>query len=211
MLLQLSVLASCLIWAGSALAAPPNQAAQKTSITWYGHAAALFTSPAGTRVLIDPWLDHPKAAPDAKLPAQIDAILVTHGHFDHLGSAPQLAKKTGAPVIGSFELVSQLGLPEAQAIGGNPGGTYALKDLTVHFTEAVHSSSLTSPGGAPRFGGSRFGFRDRRKKRADDLPRRRHRRVRLDAADRATLPAHGGPVAYRRPLHHGPRRRRPGR
>lgn len=146
-------------WMAPALAtaAPEAKKAGKTSAQWVGHAAWILTTPGGAHIAIDPWFDNPKAPKGFKAPAALDAILVTHGHFDHLGNAQALAKSTGAAVVGSYELVSQLGLPEAKAMGGNAGGTVKIKDVTIHMTEAVHSSGM---GQAPNFkyGGAPVGF-----------------------------------------------------
>ena len=60
-------------------------------------------------------------------------------------------------MVGSYELVSQLGLPEAKALGGNAGGTIKIKDATIHLTEAVHSSGL-GQGSNIKYGGSALGF-----------------------------------------------------
>ncbi|QSQ18036.1 metal-dependent hydrolase [Myxococcus landrumensis] len=131
----------------------------KTEATWWGHAAFVVRTPGGAVIAIDPWLSNPKAPKDVPQPEALDAILVTHGHFDHVGETKELAQKTGAKVFGSFELVNLLGLPEAQGVGANPGGTFKVKDATIHLVEAVHSSSYqTDPKQAPQYAGAPMGY-----------------------------------------------------
>ena len=130
--------------AASAAAPETRKGAKATSVTWVGHAAWLIHTPGGAHIAIDPWFDNPKAPRGFKAPSALDTILITHGHFDHVGNAAALAKTTGASVIGSYELISQLGLPEAKSIGGNAGGTFRVKDVTIHLVQAVHSSGMGS-------------------------------------------------------------------
>ena len=131
----------------SPLAVPAADAAPKTEITWYGHAAFTVKTPGGTVLAIDPFFANPKS-PDKKagetLP-RVDYVLVTHGHGDHVGDAVALAKRTGAKLISNFDLCKGLvagGFPEAQATGatcGNIGGAIQAGDATVIMVPAIHS------------------------------------------------------------------------
>jgi L-ascorbate metabolism protein UlaG (beta-lactamase superfamily) len=146
----------------SPLAAHAADARAGTEITWYGHAAFTLKTPGGTVFAIDPFFGNPKS-PDPKaaetLP-KVDYILVTHGHFDHVGDAVALAKRTGARLVTNFDLCQVLvaaGYPEAQAgmdTCGNIGGALQLGDATVVMVPAVHSSGPDVGKG----GGTAMGF-----------------------------------------------------
>lgn len=137
------------------LAAP----AHAWQLTWLGHAGFLIEARDGTRVLVDPWLQNPKFPKGYKWPDKVDAVLVSHGHFDHASSASDLSTRFKAPIIGCFELVSQLqpkgGTP---GIGSNVGGTIAVKGMRISMVPAVHSSSLGGQGQAPIYAGAPVGF-----------------------------------------------------
>jgi L-ascorbate metabolism protein UlaG (beta-lactamase superfamily) len=137
-------------------AAPAAAAAGGTTATFWGQAAWIITTPGGATIAIDPWLDNP-LAPKIEKPAKLDAILVTHGHFDHAGGVAELAKKTGAKVIATLELTQLLGLPEGVGVGAEIGGTITIKDATIHLVEALHSSGYVV-GKTPQYGGSPVGF-----------------------------------------------------
>src|SRR5947209_18893067 len=88
----------------------------KTEVTWYGHAAFVVKTPGGTTLAIDPWINNPANTDKQALDKiqKVDFILITHGHFDHVGDALALQKKGNAKVVASFELGGQLaaaGLP----------------------------------------------------------------------------------------------------
>ncbi|RKH44133.1 metal-dependent hydrolase [Corallococcus sicarius] len=144
---------------GPKTATGAEAASGKTEVTWWGHAAFVVKTPGGAVLAFDPWLTNPKAPQGATWPEAVDAILVSHGHFDHVGETKALAQKTNAKVYGSFELISLLGLPEAQSMGGNVGGTFQVKDATIHFVEAVHSSSYQADPKSPsHYAGAPMGF-----------------------------------------------------
>ena len=118
-------------------------------VTWLGHATFLVTSAGGTTILIDPFIKGNPATPDSLKDLSRyhpTAIVVTHAHSDHVSDAKAIALSSGAPVIGEDDLVGTLGLPEAQAKGGNVGGTFTVGDVTIHLVPAMHSSQ---PAGRP--------------------------------------------------------------
>ncbi len=137
-------------------AASASSTPGKTQVTWWGHAAWVVKTPGGAVIAIDPWLQNPKAPKDVAWPEALDAVLVTHGHFDHVGNAAELAKKTGAQVVSSFELAALIGAEKA--LGGNVGGAVKVKDATIHFVEAVHSSGFGQDSKSLKYGGSPMGY-----------------------------------------------------
>lgn len=126
----------------------------KTALTWLGHGTFLFRTPQGRRILVDPLVKGNPACPDDKktLPA-LDLILATHGHFDHIGDAVEIAAATGAPVAGCFEVcqwLSRRGV--AQVLPMNKGGTQLLAGTRVSMVHAVHSSSHIDESGITYLG-----------------------------------------------------------
>ena len=126
-------------------------------LTWLGHSAFRIRSPKGREILIDPFLSgNPKCPSDWHKPKQVDVILVTHGHGDHLGDTVSLAKAhKNATVVGIYDLTSYLETQGVQrTVGMNKGGTAAVGDIHVTMVNAFHSSS-TSEG---RYAGDPAGY-----------------------------------------------------
>ncbi|HUF47463.1 MAG TPA: metal-dependent hydrolase [Vicinamibacterales bacterium] len=119
---------------------------QTISITWLGHSTFVLVTPAGQRVLVDPWLGNPTCPPALSKPAAllpIDLILATHGHADHIGDLVAVARASNAPVVCIFELglyLTSKGLQGVRDMG--VGGTQEVAGLTVTMVPAVHSSSV---------------------------------------------------------------------
>ena len=69
----------------------------RVNVRYLGH-SAIALEYEGTTVLIDPFLTgNPKATVSADEVAA-DAILLTHGHVDHIGDTVAIARRTGATV-----------------------------------------------------------------------------------------------------------------
>lgn len=114
-------------------------------VIWLGHSAVKLVSPKGNIIFIDPFLTHNPSTPDhLKNVENADFILLTHGHEDHVGDTLEIAKSTGAKVVGIVELIGLLtneGLSGDQAIAFNKGGTVHFDDFSVTMVSANHSSS----------------------------------------------------------------------
>lgn len=112
--------------------------------TWLGHAG--FQIEAGGKImLVDTWTGAP-TFPKEKNLTSADYIFVTHGHADHLSSAPDLQKATNAKIVCIYDIAGWLvkkGVPEDHIIGMNKGGTVHLGDgWKVTLVNAIHSSNL---------------------------------------------------------------------
>ncbi len=144
--------------------------AGKTQLLWYGQSAFKLTTPSGKVLLLDPWLENslnPNGKTDLANLKQVDLILVTHGHFDHLGNAVEIAKQTNAKLVSTYDLgqaiVAFSGYPKNLVTfetQGNFGGELNLLngEVKVAFIPAVHSSSVASDGSPATFAGNPGGF-----------------------------------------------------
>jgi L-ascorbate metabolism protein UlaG (beta-lactamase superfamily) len=135
--------------------------ANQTQITWYGHAAFKIVTPAGNVLLIDPWLTNPsfdKGKEEVAALKRVDAILLSHGHGDHVGDAVEIGKQTNAKLVSNYDLAEamklSLGYPAEQAGGdttGHIGGELAILDgdVRVEFTPAWHGSGVSKDEKSP--------------------------------------------------------------
>jgi L-ascorbate metabolism protein UlaG (beta-lactamase superfamily) len=124
-------------------------------ITYYGH-SCFGVEIKGKHLLFDPFISpNPLAAhiDIAAIPA--DYILQSHGHGDHIADTVAIAKRTGATVVGAFEVTEWLakqGVEKTHPM--NIGGKWIFDFGKVKCVVAVHSSTM--PDGTN--GGSPMGF-----------------------------------------------------
>lgn len=110
----------------------------------YINHACFMVEKNNSAIIFDPFLDgNPEGltADDIK----VDYIFVTHGHFDHLGSAFEIAKKCDATIISTAEICGLAGEAGCKAHGMHLGGTFMFPFGKVRVTPAFHGSGV--PGG----------------------------------------------------------------
>ncbi len=119
-------------------------------ITYLSHSCFLIETSSHT-LIIDPFLtDNPLAQVKAA-DIRCDFVLVTHGHFDHVGDAADIAKRNDATIISSYEVADWLSRQSgAKAHPMGLGGGYNFPFGRVKLTAAFHSAGYppeTEKGG----------------------------------------------------------------
>ena len=112
-------------------------------LTYHGHSACTLETDDGTRLVIDPFFDDNPSCRVRAADVQADYVLVSHGHGDHFSDCIPLARRTGATVIGTFELVSfchEKGVKNGH--GMNIGGGHDFPFGRVKLTPALHTGSV---------------------------------------------------------------------
>ncbi len=131
------------------------------NLIWHGHGTwSIHTE--SHKILLDPFFSGNPAADIGADEAQADAILLSHGHGDHVGDrgnqtydVVEIAKRTGAHVVASYEIANWLQRQGVEKCTGmNLGGKLSLEFGTVRMVPALHSNSL--PDGS--YGGMPAGF-----------------------------------------------------
>ncbi|HXP46130.1 MAG TPA: metal-dependent hydrolase [Terriglobales bacterium] len=128
-------------------------------LTWLGHSTYRIETPAGTTVLVDPWvMGNPMCPESEKKIKKVDVMLCTHGHFDHIGDAIAIAKQHHPTVVGIFELCAWLEKKGVKQISPmNKGGTQKVGDLRVTMVHAEHSCGIQD-GDQIIYGGEACGY-----------------------------------------------------
>lgn len=125
-------------------------------LTFLGHACFLIENAAGKKIIVDPFIkDNPMINMDPE-EIDVDLIVVTHGHFDHLGDAISIAKRCGCQIVSVVELCKFCNNQGAKVHGMQLGGSFDFGFVQIKLTPALHTSStgeetsyyLGNPAGA---------------------------------------------------------------
>ncbi len=114
-------------------------------LKWLGHAAWIIESK-GIKVLLDPFINgNPSCPVEVNSLTDIDFILVTHDHIDHLGDTIKISNATDAKVVSMVETIDKMqknGLKKENAIGMNKGsGLIDIGKIKVTLVDAIHSGN----------------------------------------------------------------------
>ncbi len=132
----------------------------EVAVTWWGTNSLLIEDDR-TRLMIDPYFSrlsgllglgflYKKIAPDQAAIDQwlaragvdrLDAVLITHTHFDHALDVGQVARRTGATLAGSTSAVNVgrgAGLDEDRLVAVEPSRPLRFGDFTITFVPGRH-------------------------------------------------------------------------
>ncbi|MFQ5912828.1 MAG: metal-dependent hydrolase [Nitrospinota bacterium] len=117
-------------------------------VTWLGHGSFKIQSPGGKVIYLDPWLkENPSCPDDSKSVDKCDVLLLTHGHFDHVGDSVEIANAHKPTIVAQVELANWLaGKGVKNTSGMNKGGTQTVGGMQFTMTHAQHSSSAAEDG-----------------------------------------------------------------
>lgn len=129
-----------------------------TKITWLGHSTFELKFESGEVLVFDPWITGNPVYPASYKIDRVDAIALSHGHFDHVNDVLPLAKEFSPKIVAIFEVASFFEKKGAKnTIGMNKGGTVDLGFVKLTMTHALHSSVIKD-GDELIYGGEAAGY-----------------------------------------------------
>lgn len=110
-------------------------------LTYHGHSVVAIETN-GTKIMIDPFITGNGTCDLKAEDVEVDVIILTHGHNDHVGDTVELARRNDALVIAPFELANFIGFQGVEKIHPmHIGGSHQFDFGKLKLTQAFHGSS----------------------------------------------------------------------
>jgi len=106
-----------------------------------GHACVTLTE-GDHRLIIDPFLTGNDKATVRPEEIEVDHVLLTHGHGDHVGDAISIAKRCGATIIANYELALRCAKEGVNVHPMHIGGAHDFPFGRVKLTIAHHGGGF---------------------------------------------------------------------
>lgn len=115
-------------------------------VSYHGHSVVQISTQ-NKKIIIDPFINGNELTDLNVKDLEVDVIILTHGHNDHVGDTVEIAKKNNALVIAPYELAVYIGKNNITIHPMNIGGAYQFDFGTVKLTQAFHGSSYEEEDG----------------------------------------------------------------
>jgi len=128
-------------------------------LEWLTWSFFRITSPGGKVIFTNPWLTNPDSQTKLDDINKADVILVATGHRDEIGETVEIANKTGAKVVTTWEMAGgplKGKIPDGQFIRVQPGSVVEIGGLKIRVVGAIHGSGVSGANYA--YGGPALGF-----------------------------------------------------
>ncbi len=111
-------------------------------ITFWGHACFLLSGEGREKLVFDPFISENQLAPVKVEEVKADYILISHGHWDHLGDAYDIAGRNGSTIISSSEIAKKAAADGLNAHPQHLGGRSYHPFGSVKLTLAFHGAGI---------------------------------------------------------------------
>lgn len=111
-------------------------------VTYHGH-SVITVETENHHLIFDPFLSGNPLTDLKPENVKADAILLTHGHSDHVGDTVEIAKRNDALVVAPNELAVYLGWKGLNVHPMHIGGSHQFDFGKVKLTQAFHGSAYT--------------------------------------------------------------------
>ncbi|MCT8137385.1 metal-dependent hydrolase [Anaerobacillus sp. CMMVII] len=109
-------------------------------VTYHGHSVVLIETNE-KKIIIDPFINGNGQTTLSVSELEVDYILLSHGHNDHVGDTVELAKQNNALVVAPFELATYLSWQGVNTHAMHIGGAHQFDFGVVKLTQAFHGSA----------------------------------------------------------------------